>query len=918
MLDRPRGIRSAGLALLALIVAAWLAPLSAQAAIVDSVTSGTAALPNSATPTQIALTGVDITKAFVMCSIGTDNTMPDEALYTCDLNNGGSGGAARLTITPTTNPGNTTTRVQYYVVEFAAGVSVQRGTTVFTGTSGTGLTQTATLTSVDCTKSWVLTSVRSENGTNTRDEQWRIRATLGSAAAPCTSTTTGLELARLEGTAGEDVTVAWQVVTYEGASVQRGTSCIGGTAAGCTTNSGGTSGLSNRITLPTAADTSKSFIVATSTAGTAIAGEEGEFQMRAEFVSTGASVTGVQFARSVTETTANHQLLISYEVVTLSDGSTVQTGTTLLTGTSSSVTATLTTVDTTRTAVFFSVSGGNNGSGGRLDDTSFTGTLNGSNGTSGSSITFARLNTANVGTVSMAWFAVSFFRCNPASGTSYDSLCTLGVSTTGTTGTALWSSVNTVLILRSTATITATPVNGTSYTAGQTISGVTVLYSGSAATDTSVTQTGLTVGTNYFYKAWAKAPPAGSCTAAPCYVAGVEQSFTPRTGGHAWSTVVAGGAALNPAVSGTNRVSLGSNGGKLISVSSASGAWSGTPASTLGAVPGYVSVFPLGGGEMVVGGDQNGWVYGVNPATGSFYWLRKLTADAVQAAVSTYLRGFFSSAMTAAYPGTYDIIFVATMNNTATGGFTNNKVFALRSDTGAVLWTFSPATLASGLCPSGCPMDQVLAQPWVDYVRDRLYVSSRDGSAGTQNSLWFLDIVNSGALVARFSGGDFTTAPSQSSDGNTLWIGDEAGTLHIVNLSTLTKTTNAVASGFAFKGFIWEDFTVDGRLYFVTTDGNVWGLATPTTNPATWKRKPVASGTVSQMLPSDTALWVGGSDGNLYQVNLTTGALEGSSFAVGGGGTALGPVSTETGSELYVATSTGRLYKITLTGGNLP
>ena len=127
-----------------------------------------------------------------------------------------------------------------------------------------------------------------------------------------------------------------------------------------------------------------------------------------------------------------------------------------------------------------------------------------------------------------------------------------------------------------------------------------------------------------------------------------------------------------------------------------------------------------------------------------------------------------------------------------------------------------------------------------------------------------------------------------------------------------------VASGFAFKGFIWEDFTVDGRLYFVTTDGNVWGLATPTTNPATWKRKPVASGTVSQMLPSDTALWVGGSDGNLYQVNLTTGALEGSSFAVGGGGTALGPVSTETGSELYVATSTGRLYKITLTGGNLP
>ncbi len=124
-------------------------------------------------------------------------------------------------------------------------------------------------------------------------------------------------------------------------------------------------------------------------------------------------------------------------------------------------------------------------------------------------------------------------------------------------------------------------------------------------------------------------------------------------------------------------------------------------------------------------------------------------------------------------------------------------------------------------------MDQVLGQPWVDYVRDRLYVASRDGSAGTQNSLWFLDIVNSGNLLKVFSGADFTTGPSQSADGNSLWIGDEAGVLHIVDLAALTKTTNSIASGTAFKGFIWEDFNIRGRLYFVTTDGNVWCLADP-------------------------------------------------------------------------------------------
>ena len=139
-------------------------------------------------------------------------------------------------------------------------------------------------------------------------------------------------------------------------------------------------------------------------------------------------------------------------------------------------------------------------------------------------------------------------------------------------------------------------------------------------------------------------------------------------------------------------------------------------------------------------------------------------------AVSTYLRPYFSSAMTAVYPGTYDIVFVATMNNTGAGGFTNNKVFALRSDTGATLWTFSPATLGQRAVPTGCAMDQVLGQPWVDYVRDRLYVASRDGSAGTQNSLWFLDIVQQRRPVEvfrrRFHDGAEPVRPTASRSGS--------------------------------------------------------------------------------------------------------------------------------------------------------
>lgn len=910
-----RGWRTAVVA--AFAVLACVVPAVSEGAIVNAVTSGTASLPNSATPTQVTLSGTDITRAFVLCSTRTANSSADAGLFTCDLNT--TGGTPRLTITPSVAPGNTTTRVQYYVAEFEAGVSVQRGIATFSGTSLTP-TATPTLTAVDCTKSFVLTSVRSTDSSAARDEVWTVRAILGTGAAPCTSgTTTSLELTRNDGQSGETVTVAWQVVTFEGAAVQRGTSCIGGSSAtpACALASGGTNGLTNRVTLGTAVDTSKSFILVTGKAGTAVAGVEGEYNVRGEFLTAGTAVTGMQFSRVVTTTGNNRQVDLAWQVVSLSDGSTVQNGTTTMTGPSTTATTNITTVDTTRTALFFANSAGDSGSTGRLDDVALTGTINGSSGSTSSSITFTRLGNSNVGTIAAAWFAVSFFRCNTASGVTTDTLCAVAASATGATATVNWSAANPVIIVGGIAPISATPSNGTSYTAGQTIGNGLVVYSGTIGSNPSYTAGGLNINTTYYYKVWAKAGPVGACTTTPCYIGGATGTVTPRGGPVQWTSNTVGGAALNPAVAGTGRVSFGSNAGKLLSVNTTTGAWASVPGHTLGGVQGYVSVFPLGAGESVVAADQSGWVYSVNPATGVTNWTVKLNADAVQASVSTYLRQYFSSAMTAAYPGSYDVIFVATMNSTGSGGFTNNKVFALRSDTGAVLWTFSPATLNTAPCVGGCPMDQVLGQPWVDYDRDRLYVTSRDGSGGTQNGIWILNVAAGGALLARFSGGDFTTAPSVLFDNTKLLVGDEAGILHIVDLATLTKTTNTIASGSAFKGFVWEDSNLPGQLYFVTTDGNVWALASASSASTLWKTKPVSAGTVAQLLTGNSSLWVGGSNGVLYQLSLATGAVT-KTLTVGAGTLSVGPVSTETIGELYVGTTDGTLYKIGLTAESLP
>ena len=101
MFGRSLRVRANGLLSTAIVLAAIAClPLPASAALLKSVTSGTVTLPNNTTPTQIALAGVDITKAFVICSHRSFDSTSSNMLYACDLNNGGGPFAARIAADP--------------------------------------------------------------------------------------------------------------------------------------------------------------------------------------------------------------------------------------------------------------------------------------------------------------------------------------------------------------------------------------------------------------------------------------------------------------------------------------------------------------------------------------------------------------------------------------------------------------------------------------------------------------------------------------------------------------------------------------------------------------------------------------------------------------------------------------------------
>ena len=298
----------------------------------------------------------------------------------------------------------------------------------------------------------------------------------------------------------------------------------------------------------------------------------------------------------------------------------------------------------------------------------------------------------------------------------------------------------------------------------------------------------------------------------------------------------------------------------------------------------------------IVGGDQSGRVYSVDAVVGTANWTTDLSAkaNAIQAGIAAQMWIYSDAAFQAAY--STDVLFAASRNTTALncGTFeTNNKLFALRADTGAALWTFNDTCTHA--------IDYIVGMPYVDYARNRIYVATR----GTGSTLWILSTLD-GAVVQSLALGNLDTSPALSADGATIYVGSPSGLLHAVN--TTTFSVNSYNLGSAVKSFIWEDWSNAGRLYFTTVDGNLWCLQHDGAAVFTevWK-VPVAGASTPLFLDK---LYVGSSDGRLHEFD-TDGGNE-KVFPTSGtlDGTIVGDVSTEDGTHVFVGTSGGKLFKI--------
>jgi len=511
----------------------------------------------------------------------------------------------------------------------------------------------------------------------------------------------------------------------------------------------------------------------------------------------------------------------------------------------------------------------------------------------------------------------------------------LSAQAQSTQSTVYWSSptnTNVIVLEKTSAFAGETPVNGTVYAAGTAVGAATVRYVGTAS---SFTRTGLTNNTTYYYKVF---PYTSSQT---CYASGTA-TVTARPSSNAneqWSYMLAGGSALKPPLAGDDGVFFSSNSGQIMSLASATGLHNWAPVATTSAVQGWVVPANLSaGGRRVFAGDQGGKAYAIDSgAGGTPVWQPATGATAIQAGPSVQLRVFSNAAFNTQFPGTYDLIYVATTNG---AGTTNNKVYALRSDTGAIVWTFN-----GGGAGNNWSVGEINGMPAVDYTRNRLYVASLSTS-GTGASLWIVDITT-GRLVGNPAAcptansacvnlGNIDTSPNISYDTNTLWVGNKTGSVYAINLpsapgASMMKWTAPLNLGAnnQLKGLVWEDFNTFNRLYMVVANtttannaircfpdpgvGGTPNAATTCTVGGTWSTSTKTINGAQAALPLDqlyVTSW-DGTTGRIQQLDFATGTL-GTPFTIGDGTKQPGDVSTDLGAELYVGTTEGKVFKISL------
>jgi outer membrane protein assembly factor BamB len=307
-----------------------------------------------------------------------------------------------------------------------------------------------------------------------------------------------------------------------------------------------------------------------------------------------------------------------------------------------------------------------------------------------------------------------------------------------------------------------------------------------------------------------------------------------------------------------------------------------------------IPIGPATSGAALLG-SQDGQVYAVNVIDGSLGW-KTSVASMVQAAPAGHFSAFLGTA--------HDRILVGTRNASV-----ENELVALDLD-GNVRWRF---TNASGpQLGDDKDLGIIAGSVSIDYLNDRVYFATRKdtGSNPSPDTLWCLSFT--GTTVQKVWSADVGNVDgSPILHQGVVYVGNNAGTVYAVDaLGGGTNWSYALGDG-PIKGFPFPQFGTTNLL--LSTNTHVWSLADNITFASeNWNvdATVIPSPSTPLYVPGTTNVFVGSSNGKLYQIDVNT-PLPVKSITLGSGAEAVGaPTFDLLELMIYVGTDAGVIYGI--------
>jgi outer membrane protein assembly factor BamB len=309
-----------------------------------------------------------------------------------------------------------------------------------------------------------------------------------------------------------------------------------------------------------------------------------------------------------------------------------------------------------------------------------------------------------------------------------------------------------------------------------------------------------------------------------------------------------------------------------------------------------------------------GTIYAIDQPSMAIAWQRNLrragcTADGVTARPLIHQRRDASARFKAAHP--MDLVYVAT-NYMATSGCTTshntaNRIYGLDAFSGLPVWTFNESGTES--------LDGITRAGSLDMANDRLFLGSKRSYSATQHTVWAIDVVT-GTRVWSTNAGAIETTPvllddrilaasrpgavsaSSRSTGDVIWslqIGQppspSISAMMAATFLNIGRAVCVVMSGGRIR--LLKDNSNSGEI--------VWDVALP------GGRKAVSRPTYE---PNSDMLYVGADDGQVYQINATTGEVTANRVINPGGTGIVGdPFLWQSGGvvKLIAGSSAGRI-----------